>query len=188
MDITRSGDSTLIKYAALLLCVTVSFFISGTLNARLTSTALVFTAAADWFLLVQNAHYILGVLLFLIVQTLYFVKLTLLRGRVCYVTLPLRVLPALPLIFADTLTAVSCLYFTNLFLNMLEAWQLRSKHDLLFPAGLTLFVLCDICVGAYNLGILTRFTSIGMWLFYLPSQVFICLSNLKYRGADNENL
>ncbi len=177
MDITRSGDSTLIKYAALLLCVTVSFCGSGTLDAHLTSAALVFTAAADWFLLVQNSHYLLGVLLFLIVQALYFVKLALLRGKACYMTLPLRAMPALLFLFADTLTASSCLYFSNLLLNMLEAWQLGNTHRRLFPAGLTLFVLCDICVGAYNLGLLTGLTGIGMWLFYLPSQVCICLSN-----------
>ena len=35
---------------------------------------------------------------------------------------------------------------------------------------------CDLCVGAFHLGLWTGFTRIGMWLFYLPSQMLIVLS------------
>ena len=46
--------------------------------------------------------------------------------------------------------------------------------------GLLLFVGCDVCVGLHNLaGLpvpLSAFAQVGMWLFYLPSQVLIVLS------------
>ena len=50
----------------------------------------------------------------------------------------------------------------------------------MFGTGLLLFVGCDLCVGLHNLaGIpapLAAFARVGMWLFYLPSQVLITLS------------
>ncbi len=173
MDFTRTGNSTLIKYASLLICVIFSLHNTENVSSRLTAAAMVFTACADLFLLVKDSHYLLGVLLFLIVQTLYCVKLAVLRNSICFITLPFRLLPALLLFFADTLTAISCLYFLNLAANTFEAWVLKER---LFAIGLTLFVFCDVCVGAFNLGLFTRFTSIGMWLFYLPSQVCIVSS------------
>lgn len=54
-----------------------------------------------------------------------------------------------------------------------------------FSAGLVLFVCCDLCVGLQNLSAfpsrvrarrLFAFARVGMWLFYLPSQVLITLS------------
>ena len=46
--------------------------------------------------------------------------------------------------------------------------------------GLTLFVGCDACVGLFNAlpahSPLYPAVSVGMWLFYLPSQVLIALS------------
>lgn len=45
-----------------------------------------------------------------------------------------------------------------------------------FAWGLLLFVGCDVCVGAWNLGLFEDFSRVGMWFFYLPSQVLITLS------------
>ena len=49
-----------------------------------------------------------------------------------------------------------------------------------FGIGLLLFVGCDVCVGLHNLtgtpAPLAAFAQVGMWLFYLPSQVLIVLS------------
>ena len=61
--------------------------------------------------------------------------------------------------------------------NKLRLWEAAA----LFALGLTLFVGCDVCVGIFNLpGLLPdalyQFSRIGMWLFYLPSQVLIALS------------
>ena len=62
-------------------------------------------------------------------------------------------------------------------LNQLLA---RGGRGRMFGLGLLLFVGCDVCVGLHNLaGLpapLSAFAQVGMWLFYLPSQVLIVLS------------
>lgn len=85
-------------------------------------------------------------------------------------------------------------YFLTLCLNAVEAYvlsrPLKEKwHDeaaaekvrLVFAVGLLLFICCDICVGLWNLyppppRLLREFAQVGMWFFYLPSQVLIVLS------------
>ena len=73
------------------------------------------------------------------------------------------------------------MYFTNFLLNACQAVPL---HRPLFSVGLWLFLLCDVCVGIRNQpelfpGWLAAFAQVGMWLFYLPGQVFLVLSGRK---------
>lgn len=170
-----TGTSVFVKYASILLCLFLSLSALQTLDGRLTALALLLTAAADWLLLVKNQRYLLGVLLFCMVQLLYALRLFFLRGRIYYPLLWVRLLPLL--LFRETvpLLAAAGFYFVNLCCNAIEAWWLRR----LFAVGLTLFIACDICVGGWNLGIAAPFTSVGMWLFYLPSQVCIALSSFR---------
>ena len=72
LDLTgRGGQSVPIKYAGIVLCLAYSLL--GT--DRLVPLALALTAGADWFLLVRNDQYLLGIALFLAVQTVYFLRL-----------------------------------------------------------------------------------------------------------------
>lgn len=72
-------------------------------------------------------------------------------------------------------------YFLNLCINAAEAFNLKKRA---FAWGLLLFIFCDICVGLSNLHLyyfppplwLRDFAQVGMWFFYLPSQVLIVLS------------
>ena len=63
-----------------------------------------------------------------------------------------------------------------------DFWTLNGARQRAFALGLTLFVGCDTCVGLFNVlpaGSPLYFpASVGMWLFYLPSQVLIALSTL----------
>jgi len=176
IDVTSTGNSTPVKYASIILCLLASLKNVRTRDGLSVAFALVFTVAADWFLLVRNKYYLLGILLFLAAQTAYCIRLALRRGEICRVLLPVRILPVLLLFLIDTLTAVAALYFLNLCCNAIEAWRLPGRSMRIFAVGLTLFACCDICVGAYNLGLLPSFTGVGMWMFYLPSQVCIVLS------------
>ena len=98
----------------------------------------------------------------------------------------------------DRLLLITVFYFINIVHNTLLAVKwFRSTGDaldedhnrkaLFFVSGMILFVLCDINVGIYNCGgylsgqgavyeAVMSFASVGMWLFYLPSQVLISLS------------
>ncbi len=180
LDLTGARGSTPVKYASIILCLLASLRNLRTRDGSIVVLALAFTVAADWFLLVQNRDYLTGVLLFLAAQTAYCVRLALCRGGICRMLLPIRILPALLLFFIDTLNAVAALYFVNLCCNAFEAWKLPGHPMRIFATGLTLFACCDICVGAYNLGLLPSFTGVGMWMFYLPSQVCIVLSASKH--------
>lgn len=173
------ADSIPIKYTGIVLCLWAALPAARTADGRLTALALAFTAAADWFLLVLNRHYVMGLLLFCIVQALYGIRLACWRGRGCPAMLAVRLAPiGLFFVLHPVLDALALLYFVNLVCNALEAalFLPRSRYQHAFAAGLALFVCCDICVGAYNLGLLYRFTQYGMWMFYLPAQVLIVRS------------
>ena len=181
LDLTgRSGQTVPIKYAGILLCL--AFSLLGT--DRLVPLALALTAGADWFLLVRNDHYALGIALFLCVQTVYYLRLRRAGAKSAW---PLRCglalgaeLAVYTAGMASPVNLLAALYFSQLVSNTALAWTLRGKRWRLFALGLTLFVGCDLCVGLFNVlpaaAPLYPAVSVGMWLFYLPSQVLIALS------------
>lgn len=183
LDLTGQGGQTVsIKYAGILLCL--AFALTG--GDRLVPLALALTAGADWFLLVRSDHYAAGIALFLCVQTVYFLRL---RRAGAGDGWPVRSGLALglgagvyALNMASPLNLAAALYFSQLASNALLAWTLRGARWRTFALGLTLFAGCDICVGLFNVlpaaSPLYFPASIGMWLFYLPSQVLIALSAL----------
>ncbi|WP_031473079.1 lysoplasmalogenase family protein [Agathobaculum desmolans] len=179
LDLTGAADSTPVKFAAILLCFFSSLLCLQTADGRLTAAALAGAVCADWFLLLPGHSYPVGVLLFCVVQAAYALRLCHIQGKQFRPALPLRLLPlllfALPL---PKLAALSLFYFANLAANVREALRAAAHSGAarLFAVGLLLLMCCDLCVGAVQLGLLTGFTGIGMWLFYLPSQVCIVLS------------
>lgn len=209
LDLTGLADSTWVKFAAVCLCCGTALTGAKTADGRLVAAALCLTVAADWFLLVRNDHYEPGIGIFIAVQLLYALRLWLLREkRICYAGLLLRLLcvllSGLPYFFLfdgwwegpprTTLSLslqslfsvwLSLLYFSNLVINTAEAFSLGPKARR-FAWGLLLFVCCDLCVGACSLGLLTSFTWWGSWLFYLPSQVLIVLSQEPEKGDPDE--
>lgn len=199
LDLTRTVSSTPVKFAAICLCGVTALLGAKTFDGALVALALCFTVAADWFLLVRDEHYQLGVGLFIAVQLLYAFRLYRLRGaRFPKWALALRVVSLLFCWYlAERSIHVTCgagiplymifslFYFANLCINTAEAFVL-GKNQRIFAVGLLLFVCCDICVGAWNLGLLPGFTRIGMWLFYLPSQALIVLSQNQEKEDPDE--
>lgn len=198
LDITNMADSTWVKFVGICLCCVTALFGAKTTDGRLVALALCFTVGADWFLLVRDDHYTLGVSLFIVVQLLYASRLYRLRGN--YPACPGLEFRGITLIllifgllgrhatcgaFSPADAALPLFYFLNLCINTAEAFALGKPHRA-FAWGLFLFVCCDICVGAWNLGLLPGFTRVGMWLFYLPSQVLIVLSQEQEKEAPDE--
>ena len=157
---------------------------------------------SDYFLLFTN-HAMAGVLLFALIQILYFIyhsgvrKIPLFWG--------LSLLPALPLSFIFTgifrlhglLPVAGAIYISMLLVNIIFAVRItvicKTPAHVLFAAGLILYLLCDINVGLINAGaffsihtphsldILTtlpfrRICAFFVWFFYLPAQVLAALS------------
>lgn len=189
-----AGWSRALKYASILLCFAFVWAEAADADGRLVGAALGMTLAADWFLLVLDRWYLAGVCAFCVVQALYLARIHRLRGGRLKGTLLLRGLLALgaegllaALGLWEPLTAAAALYFTQLLANAWESLQLGRQYAG-FALGLCLFVCCDLCVGLRNLsaflpetgqGGLFVFARVGMWLFYLPSQVLIASSVRK---------
>ena len=192
LDLTGRGESAVpVKYGGVLLCLLFALACALRGGDRLVSPALALTAGADWFLLVRNDRYAVGVALFLCVQTVYYLRLRRGGASAAY---PLRAGLALAaglglyaLRLASPLNLLAGLYFSQLLSNTLLAWTKKGRRWRAFAAGLTLFVGCDLCVGLFNTlsasSLLYPAVSVGMWLFYLPSQVLIALSALP-GGAE----
>lgn len=200
LDLTgRGGLSVPVKYAGILLCLGFALLARVKWGGDgLVPIALALTAGADWFLLVRNDRYALGVALFLCVQTVYFLRL---RAAGAPAAWPLRsglALGAGLAVYAAgmavgqaaPLNLLAALYFSQLLSNTVLAWTLKGKRWRTFALGLTLFVGCDACVGLFNAlpaaSPLYPAVSVGMWLFYLPSQVLIALSALPEKEASHE--
>lgn len=185
-----SGWDVPLKYLSILLCFSFVAVTGGGRDGALMKTALGFTLLADLFLLVLDRYYPAGVSAFCVVQILYLTRMALARPRHLPLRLALRgALVVIALAVAhglgalDGLTALALFYFCQLVCNGAEALVLNPAGRL-FGVGLVLFLCCDVCVGLQNLsawfpaagGPLVQFARVGMWLFYLPSQVLISLS------------
>lgn len=189
--------STGLKFASILLVLLAGLTAVRTPDGRTVAAALALTAAADVFLLVLDQHYPVGVGLFLAVQVLYTIRLCALSGanRTLHITARgmLAVFAAF-LIGArfGRLEMLAAAYIVWFFMNLAHsialAAHLRTRRTVRFAAGLTLFFLCDLCVGVHNLpqSALSAFADIGMWAFYLPGQVLIALSTDCFGGMKDE--
>lgn len=183
LDLTgRGGETAGIKYAGILLCLAFSLLGSD----RLVPLALGLTAGADWFLLVRNDHYAAGIALFLCVQAVYYVRLRTAGADGAHLLRAALALGAGLGVYAAGMASpvnlLAALYFSQLASNALLAWRLKGERWRSFALGLTLFAGCDVCVGLFNVlpgsSPLYCAVSVGMWMFYLPSQVLIALSAL----------
>ncbi len=183
--------SELVKYLSVLLCVLYSWLGCQSLNKNdinLVRWALMFTAIADIFLLFTKWS-LPGVLSFIVVQIIYAYRL-LGKRKLNYILLAMiDVLLLLILnlmgIEVNDLLVVASVYGILLLHNVIYAWI--SYPGLSFKLGLFLLMLCDINVALQNsmpylssvaslnerLLVLSHF---AIWLFYLPSQVFMVLS------------
>ena len=164
-------DSLYIKYLGIVVC-----FLFSLKSKNIASIALATTLCADFFLLVLNKHYEIGLLFFIITQLTYCFYLN--NKNYLYVRFICFVFGLIVLFVANNISLLNVLvifYFSNLLINCIESFKLKDKT--LF-VGLLLFVCCDICVGLFNTNVSTslyNFVSFMMWVFYLPSQVLICL-------------
>lgn len=191
-------DPIYLKYAGVLLCLAMSVAFlcvkgRGSDNIVLT-VALVFTAISDLFILVLDKYYEIGLVTFILTQSVYLYRLYADRIKKIYVTLIVRVVIMLAIIvtFAaigklNLLVAECAIYITMLVGNVVDAFIVckGGLKNLLFAIGLFLFLCCDICVGLDNMGsvigaelpaTLIKVVSFSIWVFYLPSQVLITTS------------
>lgn len=202
--------SSTLKFISIVLCfiITVVFLVLNHKNrdCLILTSAFLFTVIADVFLLFTDL-YLFGVLSFCIVQIIYLCRIHNVAPNFKKYHLCLRLLVSIVTLFlmeqlqieVDFLLCITIFYFINFIGNIgLLGFLLRRKNQLLkcpvyltrFFLGMILFILCDVCVGLYNLSyyvnlsgsvyeLVILIASFGMWGFYLPGQVCIALSTKK---------
>ena len=175
MDLLKI-DSTFIKYFGIILCFLYALYN----RKKFQSASMIFTLIADFFLLILNDYYEIGVSSFIIVQFIYlyflgninsayFNMFLYIRGYLIIVgSILLYMFKAMSL-----LNELVLIYFVNLIMNAIYAYVIKNKTPAL---GLILFVCCDVCVGLHNINAAYSLATFLMWVFYLPSQVLIVLA------------
>ena len=198
IQLTGGTLCTSLCYASVLLALIHAMYVFFK-KARgiLIVVALIFTALADYCLVVmEESPRVLAMVFFSVAQIVYAVKIT--HGVRRYrLHIVLRIAAVLILeglmlavlgTSADALSVITMFYFANLTLNL--AVCVARKYSIL-ALGMLAFLLCDVFVG---LGVLASdylsvaentflyaitHTGINLvWLFYVPSQTLISLSEL----------
>lgn len=201
-----NAETSLLKYLSICVCFLYALFMkicNKNMNPVLLS-AMTFTLFADTFLLLIGKYYLIGVISFCIVQTIYAVYLISISAMLSIFP---RLAVFLTLIIslglhnmADALSIASAYSYTQLIFNTIHAFTIKDKKSdgWLLAVGLLLFLMCDTCVGLTNITLyytnihtlisfIQPVASFGMWLFYLPAQVLIvCSFYNKYRRISNE--
>lgn len=192
-DLLRAYDTTWLKFAAIVLVAAAGLLAGTGRENRLTTAALLLTPAADVFLLVLDAHYALGIALFLAVQLLYTLRLALCAGAAPWRAVLVRTVPALAAgaALARYGAALPAAYIVWFAVNLADAVRLAAAQAewsrVCFAVGLALFFCCDLCVGLHNLPVpqgVAGFVRVAMWGFYLPGQVLILASTEALGGRQ----
>ncbi len=206
-------DPIYAKYAGVLLCLAASgaaiYFYKHSKDSIIVTCAMVATAISDLFILVLDDYYEVGLITFLITQSLYLYRLYAGRYKKIWITLVARAAVAAALLITlGVLTGLNFLlvevaiYIVMLAGNLADAVFIcvrkgRTLNGMLFAVGLFLFLCCDICVGFHNgsmVGISLTEAQANViqyliWIFYLPSQVLIACSVSRGRltlSGDND--
>lgn len=205
LQTTYGTPSDACRYAAVVLACLFSLALAEKSRAFLyTQTALVFTVAADYFLVLRpEAKQLPAMIFFSLAHIAYLLRLYnedtgKTRNTVRLVThagLSLLVLIVTAAVLGencDALALVSMFAFTNLALNTVFA-QITLRKNPLIAVGLLLFLLCDTVIGLIFLknylpipadSALYSILYPGFdlaWAFYLPAQALLAASLLPRR-------
>lgn len=164
---------------------------------------------SDYCLLFTH-HYLCGVIIFGLVQYLYFAAMAGLSKLPCFLIFCAGIALPASLFFhvicglTGYLVYAASIYMSMLAINIAYAsyqfCKSRNIYTLLFALGMILYSLCDLNVGLKNLPAFfssqtphllhifaapyfQEITTYAMWLFYLPAQVLIALSIPIKKGS-----
>lgn len=192
---TKSVYIDLIRYSSIVLSFLFAFFYFNKkrywkFGRQFIIGGLLFTCAADYFLVALNDQFELGLLLFIVAQYCYFLYLSTeldslqrmhllgvrLGGALIGITVSfLLVGKMIPLL-------ILAIAYASLFISNIVTAFRSIKRYLLFSIGLVLYAMCDVCVTLThmkfyitNLPHESVFRTM-IWVFYIPSQVCIALS------------
>lgn len=197
MGMNLSPD--IIKYISIILCFLFALF--GTKKFNFILLALFFTLIADYFLLFTDI-FIFGVMFFILVQIFYLLNIINNLNVFRTITLLIFLFLSVNLSIYYFLNSFEffyifiSIYISLSFTNIISYSYLHNKNPLnieyiLILVGIILLLICDIHVALYNLknfilienSGLNNYISISgklIWIFYLPSQIFISIASKKH--------
>lgn len=198
----KDSPTKYVKFTSIILCfmfTAINFAMFATeKDVGALCAGLFFTLLADLFMTALNFCYEASISFFICVQIAYLVRIYLLKDKKPYLAVGIRlgiiavVLTVIGIMkITSPLIYIAGAYFPFLVCNAVEAFTLTKygKKYLIFAIGLVLFVCCDICVGAHQVGVqgileipegIMNAIYIGIWTFYLPAQVCISLSGINF--------
>ena len=126
-DFLNSETADWIKYISIISCFLVSFLSIKTKKGYFVIAGLAFTLVADYFLLILDEYYVLGISAFIITQTMYFLYI---KPKHWKISLVIRfgvfglVAVLLPLAFKvkEASAFLAAFYFINLVMNAIDAY------------------------------------------------------------------
>ncbi|MCR1140343.1 hypothetical protein NE174_16760 [Clostridium botulinum] len=204
--------STNIKFVSIVICFVITLFIGKNIYDKkdlfILRLALFFTVLADFNMLILE-KFKLGILFFIIVQSLYIIR----HGRFKDVNGKVRfkyrdiymfvfclflfiILKRLNLFSKEsTLLSMAFIYALLLIHSLIRAYEtfnnnfFEKKTCKIISIGITLFFLCDLNVAFSNISFyllsikhvenLENVFLPLIWFFYLPSQILLSLSGEK---------
>lgn len=204
--------SDYIKYICIILCFVLSLLIRNSSfdehDVKLLQIGLFLTVIADFFLLILNDHYAVGVSIFTVAQVTYSIRYNVKNKRstiknyiVIFGTVFLVYAIINRFVKMDLILPISLCYGICLIVNVHKSIVIFKQN--LYPKpngamiafGMVLFLLCDMNVALYNIfkyasqtdGIMYRISSVSMWLYYLPSQVLLALSGYEFEKQGGKS-
>ncbi len=207
IELGHRYDTSMIKFISIIICfiLTLSFCNNnvGKEDFYMLLVARMLTIIADYFLLLKGSGFIFGIGVFCIVQSLY-----LYRHSVEYKKLS-KIYSIIVVNFSVCEMIVYSLLKVEYLINILIViysftiiigtyiafftYEKRNYTNLnynLVRFGMILFLLCDLNVAVFNYFLgkevlifdllnISIISNYLIWLFYLPSQVFLALSSVK---------
>jgi len=176
-------------------CFLISLFgkYFGLQDAVYLRIAMFFTFISD-FLILKLSESVIGVATFCIVHLVYILRFS--GGEEFFkkfffgVTLSGIILSLLPNI--PVLHKMCIIYFVCFLCDIIACIKFFSenKNDIknlfIMPFAIILFAFCDISVVIYNTNIFPNYSVLIynlIWIFYIPAQFILCLSNKKFLYA-----
>ncbi|MDR2750927.1 MAG: lysoplasmalogenase family protein [Clostridiales bacterium] len=162
----------------------------GRSDALLSRAALLCTASADFFMLIFRSDTV-GLLFFILVQLIYHIRYLPRRAIPFYMLIELAVCSLAFLVLKALVpldTALAAVYGICFLFSVSASIRFRTRwpmpNQLMIPAGMVLFFLCDINVGLYNIFSYRPAFRVLFWIFYLPSQALLSVSAKRFAGAE----
>lgn len=199
--------SNSIKFICIILCLTISLLSTNNpidlKDVRLIQIALFLTVLADFFLLVIDNHYEIGIGIFSIAQITHSVRYTFKSKKTIRNYVFVIIALSLIYVFGNLSINIPILYplaifygiclITNVILSI-RIWRrdlYPNPNKVMITVGMIFFLLCDINVALYNIleknNVMYGISSVAMWLFYLPSQVLLSLSGYDFNKGREWN-